>query len=620
MTERVVQEVESVCIRFAGDSGDGMQLTGTRFTDTAALIGNDVATFPDFPAEIRAPAGSLPGVSGFQVQFSARDIHTPGDRPDVLVAMNPAALKTNLKELPLGGTLFLDVDAFTPANLKMAGYEESPLEDGSLSDYRTFEVKMTSMTLEAVSEVGLGKKAAARCKNFFALGMLYFLYERPIDPTVEWIENKFAKSPDLVRANVLALKAGYNFADTLEAFQEVYRIKKATLPPGTYRSVNGNLATAYGCAVAAKKAGLNLFYASYPITPASDILHELSRLRAFDVRTFQAEDEIAAMGATIGAAFAGTAAVTGTSGPGVALKSEALGLAVMTELPMLIVNVQRGGPSTGLPTKTEQADLFQAVFGRNGECPMPVIAPNSPADCFATAIDAMRIALRYMTPVLILSDGYVANGAEPWRIPDLDEIEDFPVRFKTSADVPEGEPYLPYERDEQTLGRPWATPGTEGLMHRIGGLEKDHLTGNVSYVPENHFEMVKTRQEKVDRVAQDYPATRVEGPQSGPLLVLGWGSTYGSITGACERMRDRGLEVANAHLRHMYPLPNDLKDVLDRYETVLVPELNMGQLAFVLRGTYLRDVVSMPKVMGQPFKLSEITAKAEELLGVTSKA
>ena len=619
MTERVVQELESVCIRFAGDSGDGMQLTGSRFTDTAALIGNDVATFPDYPAEIRAPAGSLPGVSGFQVQFSARDIHTPGDRPDVLVAMNPAALKTNIKDLPLGGTLFVDEDAFTPANLKMAGYEEDPLHDGSLADYRKFEVKMTSMTLEAVSEVGLGKKAAARCKNFFALGMLYFLYERPVDPTVEWIEAKFAKTPDLVRANMLALKAGYNFADTLEAFQEVYRIKKATLPPGTYRSVNGNLATAYGCVVAAHKAKLPLFYGSYPITPASDILHELSRMKAFDVRTFQAEDEIAAMGATIGAAFAGNAAVTGTSGPGVALKSEAMGLAVMTELPMLIVNVQRGGPSTGLPTKTEQADLFQAVFGRNGECPMPVIAPRSPADCFDTAIEGMRIALRHMTPVMMLSDGYVANGAEPWRIPDLSEIEDIPVEFTTRETLGDA-PFYPYERDEHTMGRRWAIPGTPELMHRIGGLEKDALTGNVNYVPENHFEMVRTRQEKVDRVALDYPAMQVQGPDKGPLLILGWGSTYGSITGACEQMRERGLSVANAHLRHIYPLPNDLKDVLDRYETILVPELNMGQLAFVLRGTYLRDVVSMPKVMGQPFKLSEITAKAEELLGATSAA
>jgi len=619
MTERVVQELESVCIRFAGDSGDGMQLTGTRFTDTAALIGNDVATFPDYPAEIRAPAGSLPGVSGFQVQFSARDIHTPGDRPDVLVAMNPAALKTNLKDLPAGGTLFVDEDAFTPANLKMAGYEENPLHDHTLDDYRKFDVKMTSMTLEAVSDVGLGKKAAGRCKNFFALGMLFFLYERSIDATVEWIEAKFGKTPDLVRANVLALKAGYNFADTLEAFQEVYRIKKAKLPAGTYRSVNGNLATAYGCAVAAHKANLPLFYASYPITPASDILHELSRLKAFNVRTFQAEDEIAAMGATIGAAFAGAVSVTGTSGPGVALKSEALGLAVMTELPMLIVNVQRGGPSTGLPTKTEQADLFQAILGRNGECPMPVIAPQSPADCFDTAVEALRIALRYMTPVMMLSDGYVANGAEPWKIPNLDDIEEIPVEF-TTPETLDGKPFHPYERDEETMGRRWAVPGTPELMHRIGGLEKDALTGNVNYVPENHFEMVKTRAAKVDRVAQDYPETAVVGPDSGPLLVLGWGSTYGSITGACEQMRERGLPIANCHLRHLFPLPKDLKDVMDRYETVLVPELNMGQLAFFLRAYYLREVVSMPKVMGQPFKLSEITAKAEELLGKTTAA
>jgi 2-oxoglutarate ferredoxin oxidoreductase subunit alpha len=614
MTDRVIHQLESVTIRFAGDSGDGMQLTGSRFTDTAALIGNDVATFPDFPAEIRAPAGSLPGVSGFQVQFSSRDIHTPGDRPDVLVAMNPAALKTNLGDLPKNGTVFVNKDAFTPANLKLANYAENPLDDGTLDGYRVFKVPMSSMTVTAVEELGLGRKAAERCKNFFALGMLYFLYERPIEPTVEWIQGKFAKAPDLARANVLAMKAGHNFADTLEAFQEVYRVEKAQLPPGTYRSVNGNLATAFGFAVAANKASTQLFYGSYPITPASDILHELSRMRGFNVKTFQAEDEIAAMGATIGAAYAGAVAVTGTSGPGVALKSEALGLAVMTELPMIIVNVQRGGPSTGLPTKTEQADLFQAIFGRNGECPMPVLASRSPADCFDVALEATRMAIRYMTPVMMLTDGYVANGAEPWRIPDLDSIDPIEVVFLKPEDVGE-EGYLSYKRNPDTLGRNWAIPGTPELMHRIGGLEKDHLTGNVSYVPENHFEMVKTRAEKVDRIAQDYPALQVDGPEEGPLLILGWGSTHGSIVSACEKLRAKDLPVANLNLRHLNPLPRDLGDVLARYENILVPELNMGQLAYILRARYLREVHSLPKVMGQPFKLDEIMTRAEELLG-----
>jgi 2-oxoglutarate ferredoxin oxidoreductase subunit alpha len=619
MTERVVHQLESVTIRFAGDSGDGMQLTGSRFTDTAALIGNDVATFPDFPAEIRAPAGSIPGVSGFQVQFSSRDIHTPGDRPDVLVAMNPAALKTNLGDLPKNGTVFVNEDAFSASNLKLAKYESNPLDDGTLEGYRVFKVRMSSMTVTAVEELGLGRKQAERCKNFFALGMLYFLYERPVDSTIEWIEGKFAKAPDLAKANVLAMKAGHNFADTLEAFQEVYRVERAQLPPGTYRSVNGNLATAYGFAVAAHKAGSQLFYGSYPITPASDILHELSRMRAYNVKTFQAEDEIAAMGATIGAAYTGAVSVTGTSGPGVALKSEALGLAVMTELPMVIVNVQRGGPSTGLPTKTEQADLFQALFGRNGECPMPVIAARSPADCFDVAIEAVRMSIRYMTPVMMLTDGYVANGAEPWRIPELDTIDPIDVKFLQPEDVGE-EGYLAYKRDPETMGRQWAIPGTPELMHRVGGLEKDHLTGDVCYVPENHFEMVKTRAEKVERIAQDYPALSVDGPEEGPLLILGWGSTHGSIVSAAEKMRADGLPVANLNLRHLNPLPRDLGEVLDRYEKILVPELNMGQLAFILRARYLLEVHSLPKVMGQPFKLDEIITRAGELLGSVKTA
>jgi 2-oxoglutarate ferredoxin oxidoreductase subunit alpha len=533
--------------------------------------------------------------------------------------MNPAALKTNLDDLPKDGTVFVNEDAFSAANLKLAKYAENPLEDTTLDGYRVFKVPMSSMTVTAVAELGLGRKQAERCKNFFALGMLYFLYERPVDSTIEWIQSKFAKAPELAKANVLAMKAGHNFADTLEAFQEVYRVERAELPAGTYRSVNGNLATAYGLAVAAHKAGNQLFYGSYPITPASDILHELSRMRAYNVKTFQAEDEIAAMGATIGAAYTGAVSVTGTSGPGVALKGEALGLAVMTELPMVIVNVQRGGPSTGLPTKTEQADLFQAIFGRNGECPMPVLAARSPADCFDVAIEAVRTSIRYMTPVMMLTDGYVANGAEPWRIPDLDSIDPIEVKFLQPEDLGE-EGYLAYKRDPVTMGRQWAIPGTPELMHRVGGLEKDHLTGDVCYVPENHFEMVKTRAEKVERIAQDYPALEVDGPEEGPLLILGWGSTHGSIVSAADKMRAEGLPVANLNLRHLNPLPRDLGEVLERYENILVPELNMGQLAFILRARYLRAVHSLPKVMGQPFKLDEIITRAGELLGSVKTA
>jgi 2-oxoglutarate ferredoxin oxidoreductase subunit alpha len=618
MAHREVHELKSVTIRFAGDSGDGMQLTGNRFTDTAALIGNDVATFPDYPAEIRAPAGSLPGVSGFQVQFSSRDIYTPGDAPDVLVAMNPAALKRNLKDLVPGGVVFVNEDAFTKSNLKLAGYEVSPLEDETLTDYRVFKVPMSSITLETVKPLGMGKKEGERCKNFFALGLLYFVYDRPLDATLAWIEGKFGKTPALVEANTSALKAGYNYGDTIEAFQTAYKVKKAKLDPGTYRSMSGNLATAYGMMVAADKAGRTLFYGSYPITPASDILHELSRHREFGVKTFQAEDEIAAMGATIGAAFAGAVAVTGTSGPGVALKTEAIGLAVMTELPMVIVNVQRGGPSTGLPTKTEQADLFQAVLGRNGEAPLPVLAPRSPDDCFDVAIEAVRIAIRYRTPVIMLSDGYIANGAEPWLIPDLDAIEPIEMNLLTREQLGD-EPHLPYKRDEQTLARNWAIAGEPGLQHRVGGLEKDYLTGNVSYDPENHERMIKVRAEKVQRVAQDYAPLKVEGPDSGPLLILGWGSTYGAITSAGEKMREEGIPVANLSIRHLFPFHRGLEATLRRYDKVLVPELNNGQLTFLLRAQYLMEVESMTKIQGLPFKVAEIIEKSKQLLS-TEKA
>ncbi len=611
MSERKVTELECVTIRFAGDSGDGMQLTGSRFTDTAALIGNDIATFPDYPAEIRAPAGSLAGVSGFQIQFSSHDIRTPGDHPDVLVAMNPAALKVNLNDLPKGGVLVVNEDAFAKSNLKFAGYETNPLEDGSLAEYRLIRVPMTELTIKAVEETGLKRKLAERCKNFFALGVMFYLYQRSLDPTLKWIELKFGAKPEIAQANKLALTKGFHYAETVEVFQTTYEVKKAALPPGTYRSINGNQALALGFVAAGSVAKTPVFYGSYPITPASDILHELARHKGFGVKTFQAEDEIAAIGATIGAAYGGSIAVTGTSGPGVALKSEAMGLAVMTELPVVIVNVQRGGPSTGLPTKTEQADLFQAVLGRNGECPMPVIAPSTPGDCFHIAMEAVRLATKYMTPVIVLSDGYLANGAEPWRIPDLTELPRIEIKFATKS---EGE-FMPYERDAKTLSRPWAIPGTPGLEHRIGGLEKDHLTGNVSYDPENHEEMIKLRARKVAGIVDDIPDLAIEGPADAELLVLGWGSTYGAITSACESLRvTEGLSVANAHLRYLNPFPANLGKILDSFDQVLVPEMNMGQLRRLLRAEYLKPVMGLSKVQGKPFKVEEIAEKVRALL------
>jgi 2-oxoglutarate/2-oxoacid ferredoxin oxidoreductase subunit alpha len=606
-----VEEVETVTIRFAGDSGDGMQLTGTQFTNTSAIVGNDISTLPDFPAEIRAPAGSLPGVSGFQLNFSSRDIRTPGDQPNVLVAMNPAALKVNLPDLEDGGTIIVNTDEFNKENLKKANYQSNPLEDETLAGYRVHRLPITTINIRALQEAGvkLSRKEMDRCKNFFALGLLYWLYDRPMEPTLEWVNDKFKKNPEVVKANEIALKTGYNFADTTEVFTTHYKVKKAVIAPGKYRKITGNEATAIGFVAAAELAGRPLFYGSYPITPASDILHELSRHKNFGVKTFQAEDEIAAVCAAIGASFVGHVGVTGTSGPGVALKQEAIGLAVMTELPLVIINVQRGGPSTGLPTKTEQADLFQAVWGRNGECPAIVVAPASPADCFTMAIEAVRLAYRYMSPVFYLSDGYLANGAEPWLVPDIEDLPKIEVKFTTDPAN-----FMPYARDEETLARPYAIPGTPGLEHRIGGIEKQHMTGNVNYDPENHHFMVMMRQAKVDRAAQDIPEVEVFGEPTGKVLVLGWGSTYGSITSAVEKMRAEGKSVSSAHLRHLNPFPANLGEVLRSFERVIVPEMNLGQLATMIRAKYLVDAVAFSKVKGRPFQIREIVRKVEEYL------
>jgi 2-oxoglutarate ferredoxin oxidoreductase subunit alpha len=609
--QRDVEEVETVTIRFAGDSGDGMQLTGTQFTNTSAIVGNDISTLPDFPAEIRAPAGSLPGVSGFQLNFSSRDIRTPGDQPNVLVAMNPAALKVNLPDLEDGGTLIVNTDEFNKENLKKANYTSNPLEDDTLKGYRVHKLPITSINIRALQEAGvqLSRKEMDRCKNFFALGLLYWLYDRPMEPTLEWINAKFKKNAEVVKANEIALKTGYNFADTTEVFTTHYKVRKAVIAPGKYRKITGNEATAIGFVTAAELTGRPLFYGSYPITPASDILHELARHKNFGVKTFQAEDEIAAVCAAIGASFTGHVGVTGTSGPGVALKQEAIGLAVMTELPLVIINVQRGGPSTGLPTKTEQADLFQAVWGRNGECPAIVVAPATPAECFSMAIEAVRLAYRYMTPVFYLSDGYLANGAEPWLVPEIEDLPKIEVKFATDPAN-----FMPYARDEETLARPYAVPGTPGLEHRIGGIEKQHLTGNVNYDPENHHFMVLMRQAKVDRAAQDIPEVEVFGEKSGKVLVLGWGSTYGSITSAVEKLRAEGKPVSSAHLRYLNPFPSNLGELLRSFERVVVPEMNLGQLCTMIRAKYLVDAVAFSKVKGRPFQIREIVRKVEEYL------
>jgi 2-oxoglutarate ferredoxin oxidoreductase subunit alpha len=603
------ETLEQAVIRFVGDSGDGMQITGSQFTTTAALFGNDLATFPDFPAEIRAPAGTLPGVSGFQVNFSSRDIYTPGDVVDVLVAMNPAALKMNLADLRKGGILIVNADNFKEGDLKKAQIVRNPLEDHSLEGYRLFPVELTKLTRLALRDLGLDAKTMDRCKNFFALGMCYWLYNRSMDPTYRWLDDKFKGKPVLAEANKLALKAGYAYCDATEAFQTRYEVPPARLEPGTYRNISGNTALALGLVAAAQKAGLMLFQGSYPITPASDILHELSMYKEFGVMTFQAEDEIAAITAVIGAAYGGALGITTTSGPGMALKTEAIGLAIATELPMVICDIQRGGPSTGLPTKTEQADLFQALFGRNSEAPVPVLAASTPGDCFWTAVEASRIALKYMVPVILLSDGYLANGAEPWKIPRVEELPEIPVRFRTEPDG-----FQPYLRDPDTLSRPWAVPGTPGLEHRIGGLEKQDVTGNVNYEPLNHERMVRLRAAKVEAVVQDVPDVTPAGDPDGDLVLVGWGSTYGAITAALRAQRTRGRRIGHVHLRHLNPLPANLGKVLAGYRKVVVPEMNLGQLLWVLRAKYLVDAQGLNKVQGKPFKQAEIEAKIDEVL------
>jgi 2-oxoglutarate ferredoxin oxidoreductase subunit alpha len=612
---RPVEQLDSVTIRFAGDSGDGMQLAGTQFTNASAILGNDISTLPDFPAEIRAPAGTLAGVSGFQVHFSSHDIHTPGDKLNTLVAMNPAALKTNIKDLQPGGILIVNADAFNTGDLHKAGYKNNPLDDGSLKGFRLFRIPINKLNREAVAEMKLSPREADRCKNFFALGLVYWLYERSLEPTLRWIRDKFAKNPAVMEANTRTLKAGYNFGETTETMPVHYRVPPAAIKPGTYRKITGNEAVAMGLVAATSLANIPLVYASYPITPASDILHSLSEMKRFGVRTIQAEDEIAAIGMAIGASFGGALGVTATSGPGICLKSEAIGLAVITELPVVIIDVQRGGPSTGLPTKTEQADLLQAMYGRNGECPAVILAPCSPADCFAMIFEAIRLAIGYMTPVFFLSDGYLANGAEPWLIP---RIEDLPRIAVNHPAIPNGngngEPhFLPYKRDER-LVRQWAIPGTPGLEHRIGGLEKEDVTGNVSYDPANHEHMVRTRAQKVANIANDIPELTVNGPDQGDLLVIGWGGTYGSIVTAVQRAQRKGYKVAQAHLRYLNPMPKNTAAVLKRYKKILVPELNCGQLRMLLRGHFLVDAVGLNKIQGRPFLVSEIEQRIDQML------
>ncbi|MEX1168727.1 MAG: 2-oxoacid:acceptor oxidoreductase subunit alpha [Chloroflexota bacterium] len=605
-----IQELERVTIRFAGDSGDGMQLTGTQFTRTAAVFGNDISTLPDFPAEIRAPAGSLPGVSGFQISFSSSEIHTPGDQPDVLVAMNPAALKTNIGDLPAGGALIVNSDAFTQGNLNKAAYASNPLTDGSLKSFTVFEVPISTLNERSLDGLEMTSKQKDLTKNFFALGLMFWLYERSMDPTTNWIDAKFGARPVTAEANKRALKAGYAFGETTEAFHTHYRVKPAKLDPGTYRNITGNEAAALGFVAASRLSQRQLFYGSYPITPASDILHQLSGYKSFGVKTFQAEDEIAAIGASIGAAYGGALALTASSGPGIALKSEAMGLAVMVELPLVIVNVQRAGPSTGMPTKNEQADLLQVMFGRNSDSPLPVVAPAMPGECFDLAIEASRLALKYMTPVVYLSDAFLATGSEPWRIPALSDLPDIGVPNATDPAT-----YRPYQRDPHTLARPWAVPGTPGLEHRIGGLEKADVTGNVSYDPDNHHHMQMLRAAKVAGIADDIPPLEVYGPETGELLILGWGSTYGAIRSAVERLTGDGRSVAHAHLRHLNPFPANTESVLRSYRRVLIPEINLGQLLLLVRAAYLIDAVGYNRARGKPFRIAEIVEEAERLLG-----
>ena len=612
---KATQQVDEVVIRFAGDSCDGMQLTGGRFTETTAIVGNDLSTLPDFPAEIRAPAGSLAGVSAFQIKFSSKDIHTPGDKPDVLVAMNPAALKVHQKEVAPGGTIICNANAFSPKNLKLAGYETNPLEDKTLDDYYTlYTVEMSKMVALANEDLGLSPKIIDRTKNFFALGLLFWIYDRPMQSTKDWLGVKFAKKPEIVEANIRAMDAGYNYGETTEIFTTRYTVEKANLPAGTYRNVVGNHALSMGLAAAAEKSKLGLFYGGYPITPASDILHTLSAWKHLGIKTFQAEDEIAGITAVLGAAFTGNLGVTATSGPGIALKGEAMGLAVMAELPLVVVNVQRGGPSTGLPTKTEQSDLLQAMYGRNGEAPLPVLASATPGDCFFAAYEACRIAVKYMTPVILLTDGYLANGSEPWQIPKIDDLPDFNVSFADESILADGQ-FLSYSRDKKTLARPWAIPGTAGLEHRIGGIEKEDLTGNVSYDPDNHQYMVETRAKKVEAIANEFGPSKIFGKASGDLLILSWGGTKGACRSASEALQDSGKSVSHLHIRWINPLPKDLGEILIKFKNVLIPEINYGQLIKIIRGEFLVDAKGLNQVRGKPISSSDIQEAANTLIG-----
>ncbi len=606
--------IDEAVIRFAGDSGDGMQLTGGRFTETTAIVGNDLSTLPDFPAEIRAPAGSLAGVSAFQLKFSSKDIHTPGDKPDVLVAMNPAALKVHQKDLIPGGTIIMNTDAFVKKNLNFAGYDSNPAEDGSLDDYFTvIPIEMNKMVKAACEDLDLNGKLVLRTKNFFALGVLFYMYDRPLDATEAWLKKKFAGKDAIIEANSRAMHAGYNYADTTELFTTRFKVEKAMLEPGTYRNINGNYATSLGLLAAAERSGLELFLGSYPITPASDILHTLSAWKHFGVKTFQAEDEIAGVTSAIGAAYTGSLSITTTSGPGIALKGEALGLAIMTELPLVVINVQRGGPSTGLPTKTEQSDLNQALFGRNGEAPMPVIAAATPGDCFYAAYEACRIAVKYMTPVMLLTDGYLANGSEPWNIPEVEKLEPFDVKYAQSSGS--NEEFYPYLRDEKTLARPWAVPGTPGLEHRVGGIETEANTGHVSYDPENHHNMVVARQEKVNRVQHDIEKTEIFGKESGDLLILSWGGTFGACRSAAETLQENGKDVSHVHVRWISPLPKDLGEILIQFKNILVPEINLGQFLRLIRSEFLVDAKGLNLVRGRPIGAATIIEAVNNTLG-----
>ncbi|NLT50732.1 MAG: 2-oxoacid:acceptor oxidoreductase subunit alpha [Ignavibacteria bacterium] len=607
--KKEIKKLDEVTIRFAGDSGDGMQLTGSQFSDTTALFGNDLITLPDYPAEIRAPAGTLYGVSGFQLRFSSQDTNTPGDHPDVLVAMNPAALKKNQKDLLPGATIIVNQDAFDLRNIRSAGYNVNPLEDNSLDGFKLFKIPISSLTANALADSSLTVKEVARCKNFFALGLMYWMFNRPLEPTLKWINKKFKKVPALAEANTKVLNAGYYYGENTEIFETRYTVSPANLPKGTYRNISGNEALALGCVTASLKSGVPLFLGSYPITPASEILHQLSTYKNFGVKTFQAEDEIAGITSAIGASFGGYLALTTTSGPGMALKTEALGLAVMTELPLVIINVQRGGPSTGLPTKTEQSDLLQAFYGRNGEAPIPVIAASTPGNCFEMAFEAFRISTKYMTPVILLSDGYIANGAEPWLIPDESSIPELSVKFRT-----EKEGFAPYMRDEN-LARPWVVPGTPGLEHRIGGLEKANITGNVSHDPDNHHMMCELRAKKVKNIENDIPETEVFGEEKGDILVLGWGGTYGAIRDAVIRAQKEGLSVSQVHLHHINPFPKNLGNILKNFKKIIVPELNLGQLSKILRIEFLIPVESFCKVKGLPFTAVEIYSKISSMSG-----